>query len=241
MDAVSKSLSILNHIKLPFRSALSQVNRYPKKYCKFVEEGTKEKEFMEKGTLIRWKDDKGFGFIKPTMSIDKTEVFIHISELKHMARKPKVGDEILYLREQQPDGKVKAIKASIEGVAVIASTKHVRTNSSNQAYKSRQPRSFISKLMPVALVVVAAFGYSKYQQFNDTSVITHDDAENIKWQPTASPIKSIIKQSFRCEAGKTHCSHMRSCEEATFYIQNCPNTEMDGNGDGVPCERQWCN
>ncbi|MFN2513735.1 MAG: excalibur calcium-binding domain-containing protein, partial [Pyrinomonadaceae bacterium] len=31
-----------------------------------------------------------------------------------------------------------------------------------------------------------------------------------------------------------------SCEEATFYIQNCPGTEMDGDGDGVPCESQWC-
>jgi excalibur calcium-binding domain-containing protein len=44
---------------------------------------------------------------------------------------------------------------------------------------------------------------------------------------------------FRCE-GKTRCSQMSSCEEATFYIQNCPGTEMDGDGDGVPCESQWC-
>lgn len=44
---------------------------------------------------------------------------------------------------------------------------------------------------------------------------------------------------FRCE-GKTHCSQMSSCEEAKFYIHNCPDTEMDGDGDGVPCESQWC-
>ena len=45
--------------------------------------------------------------------------------------------------------------------------------------------------------------------------------------------------AFKCD-GRTHCSHMTSCEEATFFIQNCPNTQMDGNGDGEPCEQQWC-
>ncbi|MFT4101584.1 MAG: excalibur calcium-binding domain-containing protein [Burkholderiaceae bacterium] len=34
---------------------------------------------------------------------------------------------------------------------------------------------------------------------------------------------------------------MRSCEEATYFLRNCPNTKMDGDHDGVPCEQQWCN
>jgi len=44
---------------------------------------------------------------------------------------------------------------------------------------------------------------------------------------------------FRCD-GRTHCSQMTSCEEATFFLQNCPGVKMDGEGDGVPCESQWC-
>lgn len=44
---------------------------------------------------------------------------------------------------------------------------------------------------------------------------------------------------FRCD-GRRSCSEMRSCEEATFFLQHCPNVHMDGNRDGVPCERQWC-
>lgn len=43
----------------------------------------------------------------------------------------------------------------------------------------------------------------------------------------------------RCD-GRTHCSQMRSCEEAKYFIQHCPNTQMDGDRDGVPCEEQWC-
>lgn len=44
---------------------------------------------------------------------------------------------------------------------------------------------------------------------------------------------------FACD-GRTHCSQMRSCAEATYFIRHCPNTKMDGDHDGVPCERQWC-
>ena len=45
---------------------------------------------------------------------------------------------------------------------------------------------------------------------------------------------------YKCN-GKTYCSEMTSCEEATFYQHHCPGTKMDGDGDGVPCESQWCN
>ncbi|WP_202967642.1 excalibur calcium-binding domain-containing protein [Comamonas thiooxydans] len=33
---------------------------------------------------------------------------------------------------------------------------------------------------------------------------------------------------------------MTSCEEAIFFIRNCPGTKMDGDNDGIPCERQLC-
>ena len=64
---------------------------------------------------------------------------------------------------------------------------------------------------------------------------------------TEAQVSSVIDDSynstdvplFTCE-GKTHCSLMGSCEEAKFYLNNCPGTKMDGDGDGVPCERQWC-
>ena len=45
---------------------------------------------------------------------------------------------------------------------------------------------------------------------------------------------------FQCD-GRQYCSEMRSCEEAMFFLNNCPNTKMDGDGDGIPCENQWCN
>ena len=40
---------------------------------------------------------------------------------------------------------------------------------------------------------------------------------------------------------KTHCSHMKNCEEAMAYLKKCPNNvHIDGDGDGIPCEKQHC-
>ena len=47
------------------------------------------------------------------------------------------------------------------------------------------------------------------------------------------------EEDYVCD-GRQYCSQMTSCSEAIFFIQNCPNTKMDGDGDGIPCERQWC-
>jgi len=44
---------------------------------------------------------------------------------------------------------------------------------------------------------------------------------------------------FKCD-GRKYCNQMRSCAEAKYFLKHCPNTKMDGDGDGVPCEKQWC-
>jgi len=205
---------------------------------------------MERGTLVRWNDEKGFGFIKPEAGNDQ-DVFIHISALKHMARKPQVGDEIVFHRENQPDGKVKAIKASIEGVAVIANRQQSSTNStarnthrpSQKHHNHRNSSPILGRMFMIILFLgVGIFGYKQYEKMTAVPVLTNADIDQMQWQPSV-PNPSAINQQpqFRCETGKIHCSQMRSCAEATFYINNCPGTKMDGNNDGVPCEMQFCN
>jgi hypothetical protein len=78
----------------------------------------------------------------------------------------------------------------------------------------------------VTLIVVAGlawYGYTRYQATVHRGVL-----------PVAERASS-----FSCD-GRTHCSQMSSCEEATYFIKHCPNTKMDGDNDGVPCESQWC-
>jgi cold shock CspA family protein len=69
-----------------------------------------------KGQLKRWNDSKGFGFIGAEE--EDSDIFIHISELKQMSRRPSIGDTITYQIQVQNDGKNRAINAHIEGVKV---------------------------------------------------------------------------------------------------------------------------
>ncbi|MFV5368726.1 cold shock domain-containing protein [Acinetobacter junii] len=43
---------------------------------------------------------------------------------------------------------------------------------------------------------------------------------------------------FKCD-GRQHCSQMKSYDEALWFIRNCSGTQMDGDNDGEPCERQF--
>jgi hypothetical protein len=74
--------------------------------------------------------------------------------------------------------------------------------------------------------------HSKQEVVETKEVIRHRE-------PIHSNTNSRKKSNFSCD-GRIYCSKMSSCEEATFYINNCPNTKMDGDGDGIPCRRQWC-
>jgi endonuclease YncB( thermonuclease family) len=54
-----------------------------------------------------------------------------------------------------------------------------------------------------------------------------------------TPPPPAAASRFRCD-GRTHCSQMTSCAEAKYFQAQCPGVKMDGDGNGIPCERQWC-
>ena len=92
---------------------------------------------------------------------------------------------------------------------------------------------------PLIIAVIVILGwcgnyYFKQQHRQDSA----QERQNIF--PGISESKAAESNiQFRCD-GRTYCSQMRSCAEAKFFLKNCPNVKMDGNHDGIPCERQWC-
>ena len=99
----------------------------------------------------------------------------------------------------------------------------------------------MTRLLIVVLLALAVWqGYGHY---------TSRPAEKADPQGTASvaaPIAPAAAQhepaapsQFKCD-GRTHCSQMTSCAEATFFLKNCPSVKMDGDHDGIPCEQQFC-
>ncbi len=68
---------------------------------------------------------------------------------------------------------------------------------------------------------------------------TSEDAAPAQVPSALAPVAAVAGDGRRCD-GRTRCSQMRSCDEATWFLKHCPGVQMDGNHDGVPCERQWC-
>lgn len=55
----------------------------------------------------------------------------------------------------------------------------------------------------------------------------------------AATASSAVNVGFTCD-GRKYCSQMSSCAEAKYFLAHCAGVKMDGDGDGIPCEKQWC-
>ena len=103
-----------------------------------------------KGQLKRWNEAKGFGFINSDS--EERDIFIHISDLKGMSRRPIVGDTIHYQVMVQDDGKNRAINAKIEGVKKVKAK-----GSKNQSNLSNSSAILIATGLITLLVVITLF------------------------------------------------------------------------------------
>jgi cold shock CspA family protein len=180
------------------------------------------------GTLRSWNDERGYGFIAPTGG--GRELFVHISAFPRDGSRPTVGESLNFELGRGKDGKPAAVRVYRRALGNPESYPRSRPR---VAGRQRSPRAAIVSLL--LLFGVGAFGYSTYQNYlrqpaSTLAAPVSSDAPD----ETATPVSS-----FRCD-GRTHCSQMTSCREATFFLKNCPGTKMDGNNDGVPCEQQWC-
>jgi len=198
------------------------------------------------GTLAKWNDDRGFGFITPTQG--GPEVFAHISAFPRVGQRPRLGERLSFEIGVGKDGKQQA-----KSIACL-------TRPTEKPYRLSKPAKrphktgLLGRLIPLGFVVaLGAYGYSEYtgrvnpqtvteSQTSDT-VTTVESSDSLA--TAAQPSDSPVSVSFHCD-GRTYCSQMTSCAEAKFFLRNCPNVKMDGGrdgrgpGDGVPCEQQWC-
>lgn len=94
------------------------------------------------------------------------------------------------------------------------------------------------------LIVIVAAGWQFY--FKDSAIIESSkksavaDFSNSDAMQTLAKAKELAKPkvTYKCD-GRQHCSQMNSFDEAKYFIRYCPNTKMDGDNDGIPCERQF--
>ncbi len=201
---------------------------------------------MQKGHLKKWNDEKGFGFIRPENSNE--DIFFHISSLQNTVRRPVLDDLVYFNIETDEKGRRKAVQVSIEGVKSQFDEKNFSYKNDKRP-QYRPPKTYVNRAqnyqaqknakhlilnisasMVILLVVLAGF-----DQFNKSNSVS--DSTNVSPKLLATE-EVMDSNQFKC-AGKTRCSQMSSCAEAMYYLNHCPGTVTDGDGDGLPCEDQW--
>jgi cold shock CspA family protein len=189
------------------------------------------------GTLTKWNDDRGFGFITPAKGA--ADLFVHISAFPRDGVRPRLNELISFETETGRDGKPRAIRVMRAAQRAAA-----------PPVPRARPQPAMGRMVRAMLMLVVVVGVATY-------AITH---LTTRPAPVAPPIAALPASApapdapvpervpatftappsaYSCD-GRTSCGQMRSCAEATYFIRNCPNTQMDGDNDGIPCESQWC-
>jgi cold shock CspA family protein len=181
------------------------------------------------GKLSSWNDDRGFGFITPTNG--EANVFVHISALPKDGTRPTIGEKVTYELGLGKNGKpqascvIRVAFGDTRKMKSVSPTRHTRSD-------SVLPKA-------IGLILVLAFGSYGYQHYAQrvSQYATTPATLPIEVEHTTKQDRNL--PGFKCD-GRMYCSQMTSCTEAKFFLTNCPDTKMDGNNDGTPCQEQWC-
>jgi len=179
------------------------------------------------GKLDKWNDDRGFGFITPARGGDP--VFVHISALPRDGRRPTLGETLSFEVEPAGDGKRRAVNVQRPGQAPRAERVAPMPAQHRTPYRRQEPRTRRGRgfgIVVALLLVGGSYAYTHLKGF-------------LPGRAPAALIDTPSVPSFRCD-GRQHCSQMTSCDEAKFFLKNCPDPRMDGDHDGIPCEDTVC-
>jgi len=110
-----------------------------------------------KGTIITWKADRGFGFIKPEDG--GKEVFVHIKGLNHRQYQPNIGDKIEYKLTTDRTGRIRAYDGLIDGVEPYQRDKSNTDDNATANLEGNNPALPMPMLIAgiIIIAIIAAF------------------------------------------------------------------------------------
>lgn len=76
------------------------------------------------------------------------------------------------------------------------------------------------KLILLVAIAIGGWTWLSQSQIRTTMIDDGGASEDIAAQ-RFSAVQRNPAESYRCD-GRTHCSQMTSCAEATYFLQNCP-------------------
>lgn len=95
-------------------------------------------------------------------------------------------------------------------------------------------------ILLVLLAVIAWIAWGKYQDRLHAEREAEFARNPVKKKalPAAKPGEPDVS-FFSCD-GRSSCKQMTSCEEARYYLKNCPGFNSGVFGEEASCEKQWC-
>jgi cold shock CspA family protein len=191
------------------------------------------------GTLKKWNAERGFGFV--VAEHGDQELFVHVSAFPRGGRPPVIGEPLSFEMELDKEGRKRAVRVRRPGAPVPrAPRRHAHDQVRHQARRAperTESNSFGTRF--VALLLVAGLSWYGYTRYIERAEVTAAEPQSVMSSPAQAAAPEIRSPAFQCD-GRKHCSQMSSCSEAKLFLNNCPGMEMDGDGDGIPCEQQLC-
>lgn len=187
------------------------------------------------GKLKTWNEERGFGFITPTEG--GQDIFVHVSELPR-GFTPWPDAALTFEVSLNPQGKKKAVRVRLGTLPAVATAPCARVERRPVRRRTGSSSGARFTKFVLALVILGA-GWAAYTRYMAPAPFVSQRLQEQQQRAAVVGLPIPKNEMFGCD-GRQHCSQMSSCEEATFFLKNCPGTKMDGDNDGVPCEEQHC-
>ena len=192
---------------------------------------------LKEGKIKTYNSEKGYGFIE--VKGNAKDIFFHINDMPNKKIEPEVG-ETVYFQIGEENGKSKAIHINrvdikVESERYTPQSRAVSLRNNTRVKRDSSKGGSLFTTFGLGIIcVLGYFIYEKYQNYK-LGQNAQEQVQTVIYQQESD---TNTANQFSCD-GRTHCSQMRSYEEAVYFLRHCPNVKMDGNNDGVPCERQF--
>ncbi|MEO7319196.1 MAG: cold shock and DUF1294 domain-containing protein [Chthoniobacteraceae bacterium] len=106
----------------------------------------------QSGTIVKWDDEKGFGFIAPDAG--SGDVFAHVKAVVG-ARRPAVGDRVFYFPGKDSEGRARAAQVQFEDASGVWSWRVLALVLSAAFLAAQGLAAWLGRITPVIPVVYA--------------------------------------------------------------------------------------
>ena len=148
---------------------------------------------------------------------------------------------------------LKSCQRALEGLQNSQHTPSERVNSSSRNSYNTTPKRIVSHSRRktkrknesggffgtiITVIIFGIIGYFVYGFIQDSlhrNELTNQPVIQETLEIANTQAVNSNPNHFQCD-GRKHCSQMRSLEEARWFVRNCPDTKMDSDHDGEPCE-----